>query len=136
MPSAAGGPIVLFDGVCKFCDATVNFILDRDRAGRVRFAALQSASGRRLLRQFGLPTEQFGSMVVVEGRRCWQRSTAALRIARYLDGLWPVASALLAVPPFLRDAAYDMFAQNRYRWFGKNETCWLGGAKYADRVIG
>lgn len=123
MPSADGGPIVLFDGVCKFCDASVNFILERDRAGRVRFAALQSATGQRFLRRFGLPTESFGSLVLIEGGRCWRRSTAALRITRHLGGLWPLASILLAVPPFLRDAAYDLFARNRYRWFGSLDAC-------------
>lgn len=123
MSRADAGPIVLFDAVCKFCDASVNFILDRDRGGRVRFAALHSPAGQRLLRRFGLPTEQFNSLVLVEGRRCWQRSTAALRIARYLDGLWPLAAVLLAVPPFMRDAAYDLVARNRYNWFGTLDAC-------------
>ena len=123
MPTGDADPIILFDGVCKFCNASVNFILDRDRAGRVRFAALQSVTGQHLLRHFGLPTDQFSSLVLVEGGRCWRRSTAALRIARHLDGAWPLLAVLLAVPVILRDAAYDVLARNRYRWFGQLDSC-------------
>src|SRR5262245_51028217 len=129
------GPIVLFDGMCKFCDASVNFILDRDRAGRVRFAALQSATGQAFLRRFGLPAERFASLVLVEGGRVWQRSTAALRIARHLDGLWPAATVLLAVPPFLRDAAYDVLARNRYRWFGRLDACRVPTQEVRQRFL-
>ena len=123
MPTGDADPIILFDGVCKFCNASVNFILDRDRAGRVRFAALQSVTGQHLLRHFGLPTDQFSSLVLVEGGRCWRRSTAASRIARHLDGAWPLLAVLLAVPVILRDAAYDVLARNRYRWFGQLDSC-------------
>jgi len=134
MPSD-GGPIVLFDGVCRFCNASINFILDRDRAGRVRFAALQSAAGQALLRRYGLPTDRFASLVLVEGGRCWGRSTAALRIARHLDGLWPLAALLLAVPPFLRDAAYDLLARNRYRWFGQLDACRVPTPEVRQRFL-
>jgi predicted DCC family thiol-disulfide oxidoreductase YuxK len=118
------GPIVLFDGVCQFCDAGVNFIIDHDATGRIRFAALQSEAGQRLLRQFGLKTTDFDTMVLIEGARCYTRSTAALRIAAYLDGWrWRLVAALQLVPAFLRDFAYDLFAANRYRWFGKLDAC-------------
>jgi predicted DCC family thiol-disulfide oxidoreductase YuxK len=116
-------PIVLFDGVCKVCNAGVNFIIDHDSRARLRFAALQSPTGQRLLRQFGLRTNDFDTMVLVEGQRCSTRTTAALRICRYLDGSWPLLSVLLLVPPFLRDYAYNLFAANRYRWFGKLDAC-------------
>jgi predicted DCC family thiol-disulfide oxidoreductase YuxK len=119
-----GGPIVLFDGVCNFCNAGVNFILDHDRRGRIRFAALQSPAGQRLLRRFGLRANDFDTMVLVDGGRCYTRSTAALRIARLLDGWrWRALSALLLVPAFLRDHAYDVLARNRYRWFGRTDAC-------------
>jgi predicted DCC family thiol-disulfide oxidoreductase YuxK len=78
-------PIVLFDGVCQFCNRGVNFILKHDRAGRIRFAALQSEAGQRLLRRFGLRTDEFDTLVLVQGRRCYTRSGAALvRQARRL----------------------------------------------------
>lgn len=134
MPSA-NGPIVLFDGVCKFCNASVNFLLARDRRGQLRFAALQSPAGQALLARFHLPRDQFASLVLVEGNRCWRRSTAALRIARFLDGPWPLAALLLAVPPFLRDAAYDVLARNRYRWFGQLDSCRVPTPEVRQRFL-
>jgi predicted DCC family thiol-disulfide oxidoreductase YuxK len=116
-------PIVLFDGVCKFCDDSVNFLIDRDSKERLRFAALQSATGQELLRKFGLSTGRLSTLVLVEGERCWVRSTAALRLAAYLDGWWWLCSMALFVPAFLRDHAYTILARNRYRWFGTLESC-------------
>src|SRR4051794_22953640 len=101
------GPIVLFDGVCKFCNASVNFILDHDPAGRVRFAALQSPTGQALLRRFSLKTDDFDTLVLVEGERASTRSTAALRVASYLGAPWRFGAALLLMPSFLRDPLYD-----------------------------
>jgi predicted DCC family thiol-disulfide oxidoreductase YuxK len=126
---------VLFDGVCKFCNASVNFIIDRDRRGRVRFAALQSATGQELLRRFRLPTTGLDSLVLVEAGRCYTRSTAALRISRWLDGFWPVLSALILLPPVLRDGAYDLLARNRYRWFGKLDACRLPTPELRQRFL-
>jgi predicted DCC family thiol-disulfide oxidoreductase YuxK len=116
-------PIVLFDGVCKFCNAGVNFLIDRDPDARLRFAALQSAAGQQLLRRFHLPTSDFDTFVLIEGRHCLTRSTAALRIALLLGGRWRLLFPLALVPPFLRDAVYDLIARNRYRWFGRLDSC-------------
>ena len=131
------GPVVLFDGVCNFCNAGVNFILDHDRSGRIHFAALQSEAGQRLLREFGLRTTDFDTLVLVEGNRCYTRSTAALRIAGLLDGwAWRLISALLLVPAFLRDYAYDVLARNRYRWFGRSEACRVPTPEVRGRFLG
>jgi predicted DCC family thiol-disulfide oxidoreductase YuxK len=116
-------PIVLFDGVCKVCDASVNFLLDHDRQARLRFAALQSGTGQTLLRRFGLRTSDFDTIVLVEGGRCSTRSTAALRVASYLDRPFCYLAGLLLVPAFLRDPAYNLLAGNRYRWFGRLDAC-------------
>ena len=116
-------PIVLFDGVCKFCNASVNFILDHDPAGRVRFAALQSQTGQALLQRFGLKTTDFDTLVLVEGQRASTRSTAALRVASYLSVPWRFAAALLLMPSFVSDPLYNLLARNRYRWFGRLDAC-------------
>jgi predicted DCC family thiol-disulfide oxidoreductase YuxK len=129
------GPIVLFDGVCKFCDASVNFILDHDRAARVRFAALQSETGRALLKKHRLPPDRLDTLVLVEGNRPAVRSTAALRIARYLDAPWPLLTALLLLPTFLRDAAYELLAANRYRWFGRLDACRVPTPELRQRFL-
>lgn len=130
------GPIVLFDGVCKFCDASVNFILDHDRRGRVRLAPLQSDAGQELLARLGLRRDRFDTLVLVEGRRHSLRSTAALRLARYLDFPWPLLSAFLLVPAFLRDAAYDLLAANRFRWFGRLDACRVPTPEMRRRFLG
>ncbi|MEP0547246.1 MAG: thiol-disulfide oxidoreductase DCC family protein [Rhodothermales bacterium] len=119
--SDPAGPIVLFDGVCNLCDAAVTFIIDRDADAVFRFASLQSEVGQRLTQRFGIENED--TVVLVEDGRCYVRSTAALRIARRLDGAWPLLAALLAMPRPLRDAAYRFIARHRYRWFGTHDAC-------------
>jgi predicted DCC family thiol-disulfide oxidoreductase YuxK len=122
-PSSAA--VVLFDGVCNLCDATVQFIIDRDAAGRFRFAPLQSEAAATLLRARGreVPPGDPDSVLLVEGDAVYSHSDAALRIARRLDGAWPVFYAFVAVPRFVRDAVYRFIARNRYRWFGRVEAC-------------
>ena len=114
--------IVLFDGVCNVCNASVNFIIDRDRAGRFRFSSLQSDAGRALCAEYGVP-EDVRTIVVIENGRAYTESTAVLRVARALGGAWPVLYAAMLVPRPLRDLAYRYFSANRYRWFGKREVC-------------
>ena len=116
-------PIVLFDGVCNFCNASVNFLIDHDSKARLRFAALQSRTGQALLEKFGLRKTDFDTMVLVEGECYSIRSTAALRIAGHLDGWWWLSAAGLFIPTFLRDFAYSILARNRYRWFGRLDAC-------------
>jgi predicted DCC family thiol-disulfide oxidoreductase YuxK len=128
-------PIVLFDGVCNFCNAGVNFLIDHDARQRLRFAALQSATGQRLLRRFGLRTTDFDTLVLVEGRHCYLRSTAALRIAAHLEAPWRFLVALLLVPTFLRDCAYEVLARNRYRWFGRSESCRVPTPELRQRFL-
>lgn len=114
--------IVLFDGVCSVCDSVVHFIYDRDRRGMFEFAPLQSPAGQALMQQHGV-AHDLSTIVLIEGDRAYTKSTAALRIARLLDGAWPLVYAFTAVPKPLRDAAYRYFAAHRYRWFGQLEHC-------------
>jgi predicted DCC family thiol-disulfide oxidoreductase YuxK len=136
-PAAARGhPVVLFDGVCKFCNAGVNFIIDHDPRARLRFAALQSETGQSLLRQFGMPTKRLSTLVLVEGGRHYVKSTAALRICGHLSWPWPVLVGALFVPSFLRDAGYDLLAGNRYRWFGQLDACRVPTPEVRQRFLG
>ena len=116
-------PVVLFDGVCNLCNASVTFLIDRDPEAVFRFAPLQSDIGRALVAGCGLEEED--SIVLVEEGRCYVRSTAALRIARRMHGAWPLLSIFLAVPAPLRDLIYRVIAEHRYRWFGKQDACRL-----------
>jgi predicted DCC family thiol-disulfide oxidoreductase YuxK len=126
--------IVLFDGVCNFCDQAVMFIVDRDREGHFAFAPLQSRTAARLLSRHALSTG-LSTMVLVEGERVYTQSTAALRIARKLDGLWPLLSVLWLVPKPVRDAAYRYFAAHRYQWFGKLHACRVPTAELRSRFL-
>ena len=123
-PGTAHG-IVLFDGVCNLCNASVLFILDRDARGHFRFATLQSEAGVKALRAHGreAATGDPDSVVLIEGDRVYDRSDAGLRIARRLSGAWPVLAVFLVMPRFLRDAVYKLISRNRYRWFGRTEAC-------------
>jgi predicted DCC family thiol-disulfide oxidoreductase YuxK len=118
-------PVVLFDGVCNLCNFAVQFILDRDPFATFRFASLQSAAAAGLLGAFGIPAPVGDpeSLVLIDDGKVYQSSTAALRIARRLRGIWKLAYALIVIPPFARDAIYRWIARNRYRWFGKADQC-------------
>ena len=126
-------PIVFFDGECNLCNGTVQFILDRDGAGRFFFAPLQSGAASELLgEQAGTDT---GTMILLEDGRLYERSSAALRIARHLGGLWPLAYGLIIIPWPLRDMVYNFLARNRYRWFGKAEQCRLMTPEVRERFL-
>jgi predicted DCC family thiol-disulfide oxidoreductase YuxK len=127
--------IVLFDGVCNLCDASVRFIADRDPRGRFHFAALQSAVGERLLAERGLEPGQVEGVVLIEGDSVHQRSDAALRIAARLSGAWPLLSLLRVLPRFLRNGVYDRIASRRYRWFGRRDECTIPTRELRRRFL-
>lgn len=115
--------VVLFDGLCVFCNRVVNFVIERDPENRFRFAPLQGQTGQAALQRYGLSRTGVDTVMLVEGDRLYTRSTAALHIARRLRRPWPLVAVFLLVPAGLRDAVYRVLANNRYRWFGRRETC-------------
>ncbi len=127
--------VVLFDGVCNVCNGAVNFILERDPGGYFRFAALQSEAARPLLAAARLPATFLDNIVLVEDGACYARSTAALRIVRRLAWPWPLLYAAVIVPRPVRDFVYDWIAKNRYRWFGRRETCRLPAPAERERFL-
>jgi len=126
--------VIVFDGVCHWCNAWVNFILARDR-GRFHFATLQSEKGRALLALVGLPADDLQTFLLLEGGRVFTKSTAALRIVRQLSGGWPLFSMFLLVPRPIRDSLYDVVARHRYRLMGKSPTCRIPDATERDRFV-
>ncbi|GAB4487659.1 MAG: thiol-disulfide oxidoreductase DCC family protein [Saprospiraceae bacterium] len=128
-------PILLFDGVCNLCNASVQWVLKRDRNGIFKFAALQSEIGQRLLQQFGFSQENFDTVVLVDGEKVFTRSDAPLEIARRLGGLWSLFFVFKIIPRFLRDAVYNWVARNRYRWFGRREECMLPRPEWKNRFL-
>ena len=128
-------PVILFDGVCNLCNASVDFVMARDRRERFRFGSLQSEFGRETMAGHGQDPEALNSFALLEDGTLYTRSTAALRVARRLGGAWPLLYVFILVPRFLRDAVYGWIARNRYRWFGKSDTCRLPTAEEKARFV-
>lgn len=126
--------IVLFDGVCNFCNGSVNFIIRNDPEKRFRFAALQSDAGTRLKTQYSIAGD-IDSVVLIENGKAYTHSTAGLRIAKALGGIYSVVYILIVIPASIRDWAYRTFARNRYRLFGRQETCMLPTPDIRDRFL-
>ena len=116
--------IVLFDGVCNFCNGAVNFIINHDRANRFMFAPLQSAAGKELKQKYEIGDE-IDSIILIENEQAFTHSTAGLRIAKELGGIWSLGYAFIIIPVFIRDYCYKLFAKNRYRLFGRQDACML-----------
>jgi predicted DCC family thiol-disulfide oxidoreductase YuxK len=129
------GAIVLFDGVCNFCNASINFVIERDKAGYFQFAPLQSPVGIELLAKHSIDSSETDSVILVENDKAYTHSTAALRIARKLDGIWPMLYAFVIVPKPIRDLAYKLFARNRYRLFGKQDACMMPTPDIRQRFL-
>jgi len=129
--------VVLFDGVCNFCDASVNFIIRHDKADHFKFAPLQSDEGRRLANEYGFESataenEQskedlipIDSVILIENGKAYTHSTAALKILRRLGAPWSWFYVFIVVPRSIRDWAYKLFAKYRYRLFGRKDECML-----------
>lgn len=126
--------ILLFDGVCHFCNSSVQFIIKRDQAAYFRFASIQSEAGQALLAQYNIPTD-VDSVILIEDGRAYTESTAALKVCRQLDGAWKLFYALIMVPPFVRNFFYRLFAKKRYRLFGQKNTCMLPTTKQKTRFL-
>ncbi|HKY64374.1 MAG TPA: DCC1-like thiol-disulfide oxidoreductase family protein [bacterium] len=126
--------IVFFDGVCNLCNAAVRFIIDRDPRAYFRFASLQSEAAAKMI-----PAEcrarAGDSIVLLENEECFATSTAALRIARRLRFPWWLLYAGILIPRFLRDPIYSWIARNRYRWFGKKDSCTLPTPELKGRFL-
>ncbi|MFD2044231.1 thiol-disulfide oxidoreductase DCC family protein [Ornithinibacillus salinisoli] len=126
--------IILFDGECNFCDQSVQFILKRDSKAHYQFASLQSEAGKRLVNEYDVPN-QLDSMILMDGKKYYTKSTAALRICGKLDGLWKIFYGLLIIPRPIRDVFYGILAKNRYKWFGKKDSCMLPSPEVRDRFL-
>lgn len=124
MQSSPKNKIILFDGVCNLCNQSIQFVIERDKEDIFRFAALQSTVGKKLTGERGIDPSQVDSIVLIEpGVAYYTKSTAALKIARSLGGMWSLARLLEWIPEGLRNRVYDHVAKNRYRWYGKKEAC-------------
>ncbi len=129
------GAVIVFDGVCALCSRWVRFLLRFDRAGRYRFAAMQGERGRALLLVHGLDPDDPLSFLLVEAGIAYTDTDAIVRVISGLGGVWRLAAVARWVPKALRDRGYRWLARNRYRWFGRHESCFLPTAEQRGRFL-
>lgn len=129
-------PVILFDGICNFCNGAVNFVIKRDKDAAIQFAPLQSEKGRLFFRQYNLPEGSMDSFIFIEDDKVYSQSTAALKVCKYLSGLWPLFYGFIIVPKFIRDGVYNLIAKNRYKWFGVKQECMIPTPEVKARFIG
>lgn len=115
--------IIIYDGVCGFCNRSVQFILDHTPDDSIRFVSFQSDRAKPFLKKYKI--KDMNSIILIESNRCYSKSTAILKIAKNLDSRWRYLYYLIYIPSFLRDTVYSLFSKNRYRIMGKNNSCRL-----------
>ncbi len=128
-------PVVVFDGVCRLCNAWVRFLLRYDRQARFLLCPAQSRAGQRLLTRFDQPTDHYESVLLVRDDRVWLRSDAVLEILRGLPAPWRWLSGLRVIPRAVRDAGYNLIARHRYRLFGRYQRCMVPDASDRWRFV-
>lgn len=128
-------PVILFDGVCNYCNSICNFIIKHDPGKHFRFAHLQSKAGRDLLAQYGFAPDMLDSVVLIENGAAYLKTDVTIHMARHLTGIVRWAVLLRLVPRFIRNIGYDIIARNRYRWWGKQDACIVPTPDVRDRFI-
>jgi predicted DCC family thiol-disulfide oxidoreductase YuxK len=127
--------IIFFDGVCNLCNSSIDFIIKRDKNNHFLVGALQDDFSKKILSSYDVKEDYLDSLVLLEDGKIYYRSTAALMISRRLSGLWPFFYAFIVLPAWLRDPIYDWIGRNRYRWFGKKETCRLPTSEEKSKFL-
>ncbi|WP_271393096.1 thiol-disulfide oxidoreductase DCC family protein [Aequorivita sinensis] len=127
--------IILFDGVCNLCNGAINYVIKRDQKNVFKFAALQSEIGQELTAKFKIDGSKVDSIILIDGDKHYEKSTAALYIAKHLSGAYPLLFGFIIVPKFIRNAVYDYVARNRYKWFGKKDKCMIPTAELKNKFL-
>lgn len=127
--------LILFDGVCNFCNSSINFIIDHDPEKHFIFAPLQSDIGQEILTRFNKNTQDFDSVILLKDNKLYEKSEAALEITKHLAGFWKYLSVFGILPTFFLDFFYNIVAKNRYRIFGKSDSCRMPTAELKERFL-
>jgi len=117
--------IILFDGVCNLCNSSINFVIKRDKNDVFKFGALQEEPGISLLKKYGINTLDTDSIILIENGKAYIKSTAALKVAKKLSAAWPLLYGFIIIPTFIRNWVYNYVAKNRYKWYGKKDSCMI-----------
>ena len=127
--------VIVFDGVCNFCNTFVNFVMEHDSQACFKFGTLQSEPAQKILTQFHLATEDYETFLLLEKGKVFTQSTAALKILRRVDGLWPFLYIFILIPRPIRDTVYNFIARHRYQWMGKTDSCRVPTTKDHQRFV-
>jgi len=127
--------VILFDGVCNLCNSFVQFVIKHDKNERFKFASLQSGFAEKELADSFIDTQKMSTVILLENGKLYSRSTAALRILKKLNGLWPLLYVFIIIPAFIRDVVYNLIAKNRYKWFGKKDSCMIPSPELQRRFL-
>ena len=128
-------PVILFDGVCNFCNYWVNFAINRDPKKKLKFTTLQGETAKQLLPQYHINSALLSSVILIDKGKAYTQSSAAIRICKYLHGGWKLFYGLMIIPKFIRDFFYNIIARNRYKWFGKKESCMVPTPELRERFL-
>lgn len=128
-------PIILFDGVCNLCNGAVQFVIKHDPDRRFLFTSLQSETGKNLLQKFAISPDDLSSFVLLQNDKVYTQSTGALKVIKQLRGAWKLLYGFIIVPAFIRNAVYRLIADNRYKWFGKQDACMMPTPALQSRFL-
>lgn len=135
MKQESNHKIILFDGICNLCNTAVNLVINIDKKDLFRFAALQSDIGQTLISKYNIDRSNTDSIILIENKKAYIKSTAALRIAKNLPGAYPLLYCFIIIPSFIRNWVYDYIAKNRYKWYGKKESCMIPTPKLQKKFL-
>ena len=128
--------ILIFDGVCNFCNGFVDSIIDRDPKKKIKFAASQSEMGKKLLKKYKISNQKVReSIIFIEGETYTTKSTAFFHILKHLKFPYFLLYGIMIIPSFIRDPIYEYIERNRYKWFGKRTTCRIPTKEFKDRFL-
>jgi predicted DCC family thiol-disulfide oxidoreductase YuxK len=127
--------ILLFDGYCNLCHSSVQFVLKHEKNNDLYFTSLQSPIGEEILKHYSINPNEIDSLVLIEKNKAYIKSSAALRVSKYLKGFYPICFGLLIIPSFIRNWVYDYVAKNRYKWFGKMDNCLVPDENLSKRFL-
>ncbi len=128
-------PILLFDGVCNLCNGFVQFIIKQDKQQKIKFTSLQSETAHQLLKQQTTYLQSLDTVVLIDNGQIYTHSEVPLHIAQLLGGWWNLLLIGKVIPKKLRNQMYRLVAKNRYRWFGKQSTCWIPTPELKARFL-
>jgi predicted DCC family thiol-disulfide oxidoreductase YuxK len=135
MNNFEGKSIIFFDGVCNLCNSSVNFIIKHDEKKQFLFASLQSDAAKEILLQYNSKKINLDSIVLLDNGKLYEKSTAALRISKHLNNGLFLLYIFIIIPTFIRDYLYNYIAKNRYKWYGKKDSCMIPTKDLKSRFL-